>query len=102
LGKSIGDDFREAKVTLPVIVAFERAENSAKEFWRRTIEDGAQHEDDLKRAIAFVDETGAIEETQALARSHADQAIAALTDIPAHEIRAALIAVAEFCVERAY
>ncbi|HEX3652569.1 MAG TPA: polyprenyl synthetase family protein [Rhizomicrobium sp.] len=102
LGKSIGDDFREAKVTLPVIVAFERAQDSAKEFWRRTIEDGAQHEGDLKRAIAFVDETGAIEETQALARRHADQAIAALTDLPAHDIRTVLIAVAEFCVERAY
>ncbi len=102
LGKSIGDDFREAKVTLPVIVAFERAGDAAKEFWRRTIEDWAQHEGDLKRAIAFVDETGAVGETQALARSHADQAIAALTDLPAHDIREALIAVAEFCVERAY
>jgi octaprenyl-diphosphate synthase len=102
LGKSIGDDFREAKVTLPVIVAFERADDPAKEFWRRTIEDGAQHEGDLKRAIAFVDETGAIEKTQALARSHADQAIAALMNLPAHDIREALIAVAEFCVDRAY
>jgi octaprenyl-diphosphate synthase len=102
MGKSIGDDFREAKVTLPVIVAYERAGEDAKEFWRRTIEDGAQHEGDLKRAIAYVDETGAIEETQALARRHADQAMTALAATPSFEIRDALMAVAEFCVDRAY
>jgi octaprenyl-diphosphate synthase len=102
MGKSIGDDFREAKVTLPVIVAYERAEEGAKDFWRRTIEDGAQHEGDLKRAIGYVDETGAIEETQALARRHADEAIAALEAVPAHDIREALVAVAEFCVDRVY
>ena len=102
MGKSIGDDFREAKVTLPVIVAYARAEKGAKDFWRRTIEDGAQHEGDLKRAIAYVDETGAIEETQALARHHADKAITALNAVPAHDIREALVAVAEFCVDRVY
>ncbi len=102
MGKSIGDDFREAKVTLPVIVAFERADQVAQEFWRRTIEDGAQHEGDLKRAIAYVDETGAIEETGALARRYADQAMTALAAVPSHEIRDALMAVAEFCVGRGY
>jgi octaprenyl-diphosphate synthase len=102
MGKSIGDDFREAKVTLPVIVAYERADDAAREFWRRAIEDGAQHEGDLKRAIAFVDETGAIEETQALARRHANEAIAALAPLPSSELRQALIGVAEFCVSRVY
>jgi len=102
MGKSIGDDFHEAKVTLPVIIAVERADEEAKQFWRRTIEDGAQHEGDLKRAIAYVDETGAIEETRALARHHADRAQAALVALPALEIRDALSAVAEFCVARAY
>jgi octaprenyl-diphosphate synthase len=102
MGKTIGDDFREAKVTLPIIVAFERADENAKSFWRRTIEDGAQHEGDLRRAIAAVDETGAIEETQALAANHADQAVTALAAVPPSEIREALMNVAAFCVSRGY
>src|SRR3954469_7156091 len=93
MGKTIGDDFREAKVTLPVIVAYERADTSAQEFWRRTIEDGAQHEGDLKRAIAYVDETGPIDESRALARRHADEAMTALAALPALEIREALMGV---------
>jgi octaprenyl-diphosphate synthase len=102
MGKSVGDDFREAKVTLPVVVAFERSDEGAKAFWRRTIEDGAQHEGDLKRAIAYVDDTGAIEETRALAQTYADRAVAALENVPALDIRDALMGVAEFCVGRGY
>ncbi|MBV9570679.1 MAG: polyprenyl synthetase family protein [Alphaproteobacteria bacterium] len=102
MGKSIGDDFREAKVTLPVIVAHERANETGREFWRRTIEDGAQHEGDLKRAIAYVDESGAIEETQALARFHMDAAMTALDRLPPHQLRKTLQDVAEFCVSRCY
>jgi octaprenyl-diphosphate synthase len=102
MGKSVGDDFREAKVTLPVIVAYERADATAKEFWRRTIEDGAQHEGDLKRAIGYIDEAGALDETRALAQRHADQAMTALAALPPLEIRDALMAVAEFCVDRGY
>jgi octaprenyl-diphosphate synthase len=102
MGKSVGDDFREAKVTLPVVVAYERADEAGKAFWRRTIEDGAQHEGDLKRAIAYVDETGAIEETRTLAQSYADRAVAALVAVPSAKIRDALAGVAEFCVGRGY
>jgi octaprenyl-diphosphate synthase len=102
MGKTVGDDFREAKVTLPVIVAYERADEAAREFWRRTIGDGAQHEGDLKRAVSYVDQSGAIEETQALARHHADEAIAALAPLPASPISEALTRVAEFCANRGY
>ena len=102
MGKSVGDDFREAKVTLPVIVAYERADEPATEFWRRTIEDGAQHEGDLKRAINYIDEAGALDETHALARRHADRAMTTLAALPPLEIRDALMAVAEFCVSRGY
>src|SRR5580698_1696423 len=82
MGKSVGDDFREAKVTLPVILAVARADGEARDFWRRVIEDGTQHEGDLKRAIAFVEETGAIEETRARAMRYADDAIRALSVLP--------------------
>jgi octaprenyl-diphosphate synthase len=102
MGKSVGDDFREAKVTLPVIVAYERADDEAKTFWRRTIEDGAQHEGDLKRAIAYVSETGAIDETRAMAKRHARKAARLLATLPPIEIRDALIAIAEFCAGRGY
>jgi octaprenyl-diphosphate synthase len=102
MGKSVGDDFREAKVTLPVVLAYERADDGAKSFWRRTIEDGAQHEGDLKRAIAYVDESGAIQETRALAQDYVDRAVAALDSVPPLEIRGALMSVAEFCIGRGY
>ncbi len=102
MGKSVGDDFREGKVTLPVILAYSRAGETAKQFWQRAIEESAQHEGDLKRAIAYIDESGAIEETRAMARRYADQAANALASVPPLEIRDALEAVAEFCVARAY
>ncbi len=102
MGKSVGDDFREAKVTLPVIVAYERADEEARRFWRRTIEVGPQQDADLKRAVAYVEDSGAIRETHTLARRYADRAIRALTPLPANELREALEAIAEFCVGRGY
>jgi octaprenyl-diphosphate synthase len=102
MGKSVGDDFREAKVTLPVILAHRHADEEARSFWQRVIEDGTQHEGDLEHAIACVEETGAIDETRARAMDYADRAIAALSVLPMSDLRAALQAVAEFCVGRGY
>ncbi|HEX4534317.1 MAG TPA: polyprenyl synthetase family protein [Rhizomicrobium sp.] len=102
MGKSVGDDFREAKVTLPVILAYERADEEGRRFWRRTIESGTLHEGDLQHAIANVEGTGAIGETLARARRYADAASKALAVLPPSEIREALGEVAEFCVDRAY
>jgi octaprenyl-diphosphate synthase len=102
MGKSVGDDFREAKVTLPVILAYARAEDQAQQFWKRVIETGAQSEADLERAISYVEETGAIRETMARARHYAGEARAALAELPPSDIRAALADIADFCVERAY
>ena len=102
MGKSVGDDFREAKVTLPVIVACQRADEEARRFWRRVIETGRQEDGDLETAIAYVESTGAIHETGARARTYAEKAIRAIAKLPAPEIRDALIDVAEFCVQRGY
>jgi len=102
MGKSVGDDFREAKVTLPVILAYARATESARKFWKRAIETGPQAESDLDRAITLVEETGAIGETMARARRYADLARQALVPLPQGEIRTALADIADFCVERAY
>jgi octaprenyl-diphosphate synthase len=102
MGKSVGDDFREGKVTLPVILAFERSDEGARRFWTRTIETGPQSESDLDRAITLVEETGAISDTMVRARAYAVKACEALEAVPACELRDVLATVAGFCVERAY
>jgi octaprenyl-diphosphate synthase len=103
MGKSVGDDFREAKVTLPVILALDRADDEAARFWRRVIEGGTQADGDLKRAIAYVEETGAIGETRVRAERFAQRACVALTAaLEPSAIRTALLDVAEFCVGRGY
>jgi octaprenyl-diphosphate synthase len=102
MGKSVGDDFREAKVTLPVILALDRADDDARNFWHRVIVSGLQQDGDLRRAIHYVEDTGAIRETRARALRYAELACAALDGVPAGSLRGALIDVAEFCVGRGY
>ena len=102
MGKSVGDDFREAKVTLPLIFAFARGDAAAKTFWRRTIESGTQREGDLEQAIACVEATEAIDGTRALASRYAAQAVRALSAFPPGELRETLADVAQFCVARGY
>ena len=100
MGKSVGDDFREAKVTLPVILAFARADQEAQRFWTRTIENGVQHEDDLMRAVGYVEDSGAIEDTRALAHRYVDSACSVLAVFAKGEMRDCLIDVAESSVGR--
>jgi len=102
MGKSVGDDFREAKVTLPIILAYARAEGEARTFWERVIESGMQQDGDLRRAIAYVEETGAIDETRARARNYAQAACDALDALKPDPLRSALFDIAEFCVGRGY
>jgi octaprenyl-diphosphate synthase len=102
MGKSVGDDFREAKMTLPIILAHARADDEARTFWQRVIETDNQSEADLNHAITLVEQTGAIQETMKRARTFADAAKAALAILPESEIKSALADIADFCVERAY
>ena len=102
MGKSVGDDFREGKVTLPVILAHARADEAGRRFWQRAIETGPQSERDLDRAITLVEETGAISETMARARVYADWARQALAAVAPCKTRDVLADIADFCVERAY
>jgi len=102
MGKTVGDDFREAKMTLPIILAHARAADADKPFWKRVIETGNQTESDLDRAITLIEQTGAMQETMTRARAYADKAKAALRVIPDSEIKRALADIADFCVERAY
>ncbi|HUF86518.1 MAG TPA: polyprenyl synthetase family protein [Thermohalobaculum sp.] len=100
LGKDTGDDFRQGKVTLPVILAYRRGDEAARAFWRRAIVRGPQEPGDLAEALAHLEATGALAETQATARRHADRALAALAAFPSGALRTALEDIAEFVVAR--
>jgi len=102
MGKAVGDDFREGKVTLPVILAVARADEAALKFWKRAIETGPQSEADLDRAITLVEQTGGIADTMERARNYAAAACRALERLPKSEMRGVLADVADFCVARAY
>lgn len=102
IGKNLGDDFRERKMTLPVIRALARATDDERAFWDRTIAQGRQEPGDLVRAQAILARTGAMEATRATALAEAQRARAALAVLPAHPLREVLADLADFVVERAY
>jgi octaprenyl-diphosphate synthase len=102
LGKSVGDDFRDGKVTLPVLVAFARGDEEERTFWRRTIEDLDQRPGDLEQAIRLVARRGALAETLARARAYATTAIDALSIFQDGVERRALIEAAAFATERSF
>lgn len=90
LGKSLGDDFREGKMTLPVVYAIARAKPDEKSFWRRVITEGRQEEADFEKALELMDRDNAIVDTITCARRYADRAIAALSRAPENEYSTAL------------
>src|ERR1700722_5373307 len=102
LGKTVGDDFRDGKITLPIVIAFARGNAEERRFWRRTLEDGEQQPDDLKRALRILERRGALAETLARARVYAGSAIDALGYFPDSPLRRALIEAAAFSTERGF
>jgi octaprenyl-diphosphate synthase len=102
LGKSIGDDFREGKITLPVILSFRRGSETEREFWKRTIVAGEIADGDLEHAIALMKRHRALEATLERARSYGAIARDALAIFPESHERAAMQDVISFCVSRAY
>ena len=102
LGKSIGDDFRDGKVTLPVLVAYARGDAEERGFWRRTLESLDQQPGDLERAIQLVERRGALAETLARARLYATAAIDALAPFRDGPERRALVAAAAFAGDRSF
>jgi octaprenyl-diphosphate synthase len=101
LGKDAGDDFREGKVTLPLILAMERSREKEAAFWTRTIDRREQAEGDFKRARELVLGSGAVESTLQYAQDYAEEAKAALLRFPAGPWREALSGLADFAVSRA-
>ena len=102
LGKTIGDDFREGKITLPVVIAFRLGSPEEKEFWRRTLEEQDQKEGDLETAQVIFQKYEALDKTVQKARDYALAAKAALQEFPASPVKEALCKVVDFCVERSY
>jgi octaprenyl-diphosphate synthase len=101
MGKNAGDDFREGKVTLPVIFARDAGDDGERAFWRRVV-GGERTDDDFHRAVALVTRHDALALTLDAAREHAARARDALKKLPANAYREALEALPEFVVERAY
>jgi octaprenyl-diphosphate synthase len=102
LGKNIGDDFREGKITLPVVLAFRRGSDAEREFWRRTLERGEIAEADLDHAIGLMAKHRAIEDT--IGRAHHYGAIArdALALFPDSKMKSALAETVDFCIARTH
>ncbi len=101
MGKNSGDDFREGKVTLPIVFAREAGDDSERTFWRRVIS-GERSEDDFHRAVALIRRHDGIALTLQAARDHAARAKAALEILPANAYREALADLPDFVVDRAY
>jgi octaprenyl-diphosphate synthase len=102
LGKNVGDDFREGKVTLPVVLSFRRGNESERVFWNRTLVDGEIRDGDLDQAIAFMAKHHAIEDTVGRARHYGAIATDALALVPPSAIKTALEEAVAFCIARAH
>ncbi len=99
-GKGRGDDFRERKMTLPIIRAVARASGEDRAFWERTIGKGRQEEGDLEHAAALLERTEALASVRRTALAWAETAKEALEHLPPHEMRDMLSDLADYVVER--
>jgi octaprenyl-diphosphate synthase len=102
LGKDVGDDFRERKITLPVVLSFRRGTQEERNFWKRTLEDGDQTADDLIYATKLMERHGAIADTIDRARHYGAMACDALAIFPDSEWKSALLESVAFCISRAH
>lgn len=99
-GKNVGDDFRERKLTLPVIKAVAKADADERAFWSRTIEKGDQREGDLAHALDLLAKHGSMDATRADALRWTEKAKAAIVTLPEHPLRDMLYDLADYVVAR--
>jgi len=102
LGKAVGDDFRDGKITLPVVLAFERGTEEERGFWQRTLEQGEQTEDDLAEAIGLMKRHGTLADSMSRATDYAGRAKSALAPFDHSPVKQAMLDLVDFCIERIY
>lgn len=102
LGKDVGDDFREGKATLPILLAHQRGDDDERAFWRRVIDKRQQVDGDLERALELMTRTGALAETRDRADASGELAIAALQGFPDSPVRQAMTDIVRFVTDRAH
>ena len=102
LGKNVGDDFREGKITLPVVLSFRRGSATEREFWNRTLGQADIRDTDLDTAISLMTKHHAIEDTIGRARHYGAIAIDALALVPPSDVKQALEEAVAFCIARAH
>ena len=102
MGKGRGDDFREGKMTLPVILAYARGDQTERAFWRDAILGHRNSDDDLARAVELIRQHDAVSATRDRALHFAQRAIDAIAGFPPSEARSAMVDAAEFAVARRY
>lgn len=102
MGKDAGDDFREGKMTLPVILAHARGDAEDRKFWKDAVEGRRDTDADFAHAIALVRQTRAVDDTLARARHYGQRAIDAIAGFGAGKAKDAMVEAVEFAVARAY
>jgi octaprenyl-diphosphate synthase len=102
LGKNVGDDFRDGKITLPVVLSFRRGSETEREFWRRALEQGETSEGDFERAVALMNKHRALEDTIKRARHYGAIARDALALFPDSAMKDALAETVEFVIGRSH
>ncbi|HET9429133.1 MAG TPA: polyprenyl synthetase family protein [Allosphingosinicella sp.] len=102
MGKGVGDDFRDGKVTLPVILAYSRGSAAEREFWKEAIEGRRTSEEDLAFASGLLRSSGALDDTLERARHYGQRAIDALGPFAPSRAKAALVEAVEFAIRRVY
>ncbi len=102
LGKNTGDDFREGKITLPVVLAFRRGNEEERQFWKTALEESDHSDEALATALGYMRKHRSIEDTIERARHYGKMAHDALELFPSSDMKAAMIEAIAFCISRAH
>ena len=102
LGKTVGDDFRDGKITLPVVLSFLRGDEKERQFWRRTLEDQEQTETDLATAVGLMEKHGSLRDSVERARHYGAIARDALGVFPDGPEKRGLLELVDFAISRTH
>ena len=100
LGKSVGDDFKEGKMTAPIIFALQNATTTDRAFWERTFVNHDYQDADLGTAQNILNTSGALDKTRALAHSYIDKAVSSLAIVPNSALKTTLEQLAFYVLAR--